>query len=213
MNKHFNSTATAQIKTGSGTLKGFFVATAATTPTIKLTDGIGGTPASAVKATGVYTLTDVFTDGETVTVGNRTYTMKATLSTRTVTDEVLIGVSAAISLDNIKLAVTAGAGEGTKYSTGTLVHDQVTATTNTATAQTFEALFAGTVANALSTTETAADGSFAATTLVGGLEAVTLMVNTFTPIAATYYDMGEVAFANGLHWTEGGAVDVTFFYD
>ena len=56
-----------------------------------------------------------------------------------VVDEVKIGVSAAATLDNLKLAINNSATEGTEYSFGTKAHVQVTATTNTDTAQTVEA--------------------------------------------------------------------------
>lgn len=59
-----------------------------------------------------------------------------------VVDEILIGDSAAHTLDTLKDAINntaTYAGEGTGYSTGTKAHTQVTATTNTDTAQTVAA--------------------------------------------------------------------------
>lgn len=94
------------------------------------------------------------TDGDTLTLGAVTYTFKDTLSTGpTVANEIKIGASAAVTLDNVKLAVNAGAGIGTNYSTGTVVHPTITATTNTDTEQTFEALTGGTGGNALAKAE------------------------------------------------------------
>jgi len=76
-------------------------------------------------------------DGDTVTIGDTVYTFRTTLTTdpSTVPFEVLIGVSAAVALDNLKLAIDAGAGEGTEYSTGTTEHETVSGSTNTDTTQ------------------------------------------------------------------------------
>ncbi len=61
----------------------------------------------ATYATGVLTSTGTApSDGDTVTVGSTTYTFRTTLSTSPRTrNEVLIGVSAAVALDNLKLAI------------------------------------------------------------------------------------------------------------
>jgi len=73
MNKYKNLTASAAIKTGTGVVSGVII-NSHSSGTLQLNDGLSGTAASAVKATGVLTGTDVFTDGETVTVGARVYT-------------------------------------------------------------------------------------------------------------------------------------------
>lgn len=216
--KYAQKTASALIKTGSGSVSGIMVAAASNTPTIKLTDGVSGTAAAAVKATVVFTLTDVMQDGETITLGvggaQKIYTFRTALSSPAQPNEVLIGASAAASLDNLKSAVNGSAGEGTTYSTGTVAHTQVTATTNTNTEQTFEAITAGTIGNTYVSTETTANGSFASATLTGGLQAIVNLVNTFTPVAGTMYDFGsDVAFGEGLYLTIGGTVDCTVFYD
>jgi len=73
--------------------------------------------------------------GGTITIGDVVYTFRTALSSPAVPNEVLIGVSAAACLDNLKLAINAGSGAGTNYSTGTLVNSAVEATTNTDTTQ------------------------------------------------------------------------------
>ena len=212
MNKYKNLTASAVIKTGTGVVSGVIV-NSHSSGTLKLNDGLDGTAASAVKATGVLTGTDVFTDGETVTVGARTYTFVTALSSPSVVDEVLIGVSLAVSLDNLKSAINATAGAGTTYSTGTLVHEQVTATTNTDTAQTLEALSGGTYGNEVATTETGANASFAATTLAGGADANTLLNNTMTFASGERnIELFEASFSTGLYATIGGTADITIIY-
>ena len=42
--------------------------------------------------------------------------------------------------------------------------------------------------------------------------ATTVLVNTFTLAAATYYNMGDVAFGTGLYATLENAPDITLFY-
>lgn len=134
---------------------------------------------TGVKATGTLTSTDVFTDGETVSIDGRTYTFKTTLSSPAQQDEVLIGISAAVSLDNLKLAINQGStayptaadssGEGTTWSTGTVRHATVIATTNANDSQVVEAREYGTRPNSFATTSTAADNTWGATTLTGGV--------------------------------------------
>ena len=42
--------------------------------------------------------------------------------------------------------------------------------------------------------------------------ATTILVNTFVPVAATYYSMGDVAFGTGLYVTIANTADITLFY-
>jgi hypothetical protein len=42
--------------------------------------------------------------------------------------------------------------------------------------------------------------------------ATTVLINTFTPVAATYYQFGDVFFGTGLYITISGTVDCTVFY-
>lgn len=121
------------------------------------------TALSEVKATGLLTLSDVFSDGETVSIEGYTYTFRTALSTPTVAFEVLIGVSAAVSLDNLKIAINdTGGTEGTEYSVGTYAHPLVTATTNAATTQLIEAREFGTKANSFRLSESCANAAWGA---------------------------------------------------
>lgn len=43
--------------------------------------------------------------------------------------------------------------------------------------------------------------------------AAPVLVNTFTPVAATYYRFPEVAFTRGLYITISGTVDATVFFE
>lgn len=116
----------------------------------------------------------------TITINGRAYTFVVELSETSgataVVDQILYGGTEAAALDNMKLAINAGATAGTNYSTGTVVNADVEATTNTNTEQTILALVAGTVGNAITTTETLANTSWTSTVLTGGLEAETITI-------------------------------------
>lgn len=137
------------------------------------------TALTGVKATAVLTGSDVFTDGETVTVRGVTYTMRDALSDPVQGYEVLIGANLAASLDNLKLAINGGStayptaadasGRGTTWSNGTVRHPYVTATTNTNTEQTVEAIDFGTAPNRWAVSETAANAAWGASTLANGV--------------------------------------------
>lgn len=110
---------------------------------------------------------------ETVTIGSKVYSFVDVLSetnapAAAIANQVLFGADSAAALDNLKLAINHGATEGTNYSTGTTAHSQVTATTNTDTAQTVEALQTGSSYNSVATTETLSNGGWGAVTLTGG---------------------------------------------
>lgn len=138
----------------------------------------------AVKATATLTLTGVITpgshaesvvtantivDGSEITIGDITYTFKTALSSGpAVPYEVLIGAGDAEALDNLKLAINGGAGEGTNYSTGTEAHPDVVATDNAATTQKVVARVPGTAANTVATTAGDATLSWPAATLGDG---------------------------------------------
>ncbi len=114
----------------------------------------------------------VTTGAATITIGDITYTIVDELSENygatAVAYQVKKGASEATMLDNLKLAVNATGTAGTNYSTGTLVHPTVVATTNADTVQTFRGRVVGASLNTVATTETLANTAFADTTLGGG---------------------------------------------
>lgn len=126
------------------------------------------TAVAGTLATGTLTSTGVApTDGDTVTIGSQTYTFKTALTAGTA-NQVLIGASAAIALDNLKSAINGTGTAGTDYTAVTPVHSKVTATTNTDTTQVVEARdFAVTNAD-IATTEVAVTLSWGAATLASG---------------------------------------------
>lgn len=109
---------------------------------------------------------------ETVTIGAKTYSFVDVLSetngAAAIANQVLFGANSAEALDNLKLAINGGATAGTNYSTGTVAHTQVTATTNSDTEQTVEAAQTGSSYNTVATTDTLSNGGWGAATLEGG---------------------------------------------
>lgn len=170
------------------------------------------TALTGVKATGLLTSdATAFADGETVTIEGKSYTFRTTLSSPAQVNEVLIGISAAVSLDNLKIAINASGGtEGTEYSVGTVAHSLVTATTNTNTTQLVEARQFGTAANEYSLGETCAHAAWGAakmgtvvTSEVAGVANVPDEI-LLTGVAATELDYLKDAINNGaIATTEG----------
>lgn len=110
-------------------------------------------------------------DGETVTIQNKTYTFKTTLTTTPgVEGEVLIGASADDSLTNLADAVnrdTPSSKNGVKY-WAAAAHPLVTSSSVSSHALTITAVGGGTAGNAITTTDYAAHLSWGAATLGSG---------------------------------------------
>lgn len=123
-------------------------------------------------ATGVLTATGNFVDSETVTIGSRTYKFTVNLSTPAVVNEVKIGANASASLDNLIAAINHAAGEGTTYSTGTVVHADVTAAAGDGDTMNVTAKVKGVAGNSIASTVAAASCSFGAAALANGADAV-----------------------------------------
>lgn len=110
-------------------------------------------------------------DGDRVTIDGVSYIFRTAL-TNTVGApyEVLIGVSAAVALDNLKSAINL---DGTAvYGAGTALHPTVTATTNTDTTQLVQAKKYGNSENNIITVETSSHLSWGAATLASGADRV-----------------------------------------
>ena len=152
----------------------------------------------------------VTTGAATVTIGAITYTIVDELSENYGADaiayQVKKGASEATMLDNLKLAINGTGTAGTNYSTGTVAHAYFIATTNTDTAQTIVSRAVGDAAftaviNALATTETLANTTWADTTFGGGTgnsnPAVTTDAATFTIGTRTYTAVLELSETSG----------------
>jgi hypothetical protein len=120
--------------------------------------------------TTTLTSSGVAVAGETVSVGNVTYTWRAAITAASPANEIKIGAAATNSLDNLKDAIngTASVGApGSEYSQATKRHPNVTAGTKTATTL----IIAATNTNAdgvLATTETMTNWAFTGATLSAG---------------------------------------------
>ena len=136
----------------------------------------------AVKATATVTSSGVdVTADDTVTINGKAYKFVATP-----TDEgdVDIGGTAAVTLDNLKLAVNRtdpDTNDGVKYKCAA-AHTTVAATTNTDTVQTLEALTAGAGGSAYTLTKSAVTLSVPALEFDGGVTEVPLQAGTIRGI-------------------------------
>lgn len=153
----------------------------------------------------------VTTGAATVTIGSTVYTIVDALSesygATAIPYQVLKGASEATMLDNLKSAINGTAGAGTTYSTGTVAHPDVIATTNSDTVQHIRSRTIGTAAqttaiNAIATTETLANTAWSDTTLGGGTgssdPAITTDAATFTIGDITYTAVLTLAETLGL---------------
>lgn len=111
-------------------------------------------------------------DGDFIQVDGVTYTAKTTLSVPALANEVLIGGSAAVFLDNLKSAINRTGTVGTDYSSATVIHPTVTATTNTDTTQLVVAKQIGATGNLITTSETSTHLSWTGANLTNGANAV-----------------------------------------
>jgi hypothetical protein len=120
--------------------------------------------------TGTITASGVAVAGNTITIGDVTYTFRAAITAASPANEVKIGAAATNSLDNLKDAIngTANVGApGTEYSQATVRHPLVTAGAKDAT--TLVVASTDTNANgALATTETMTNWAWGASTLSAG---------------------------------------------
>jgi len=127
---------------------------------------------AGVAATGTLTMnTDQPHDGDTVLMGNTTYTFKTALSAEpTVANEVLIAATTTeASMDNLIAAIEGTGVEGTNYSVDTLSQGAVTASKATADTMLVTYDTVGTLGNQYDTAGTATHATWGNTTLVGGI--------------------------------------------
>lgn len=167
------ASGTAGTEYSTGTEAHPFVTSSVVTNTLTVTALEVGVAANDLD-TLASTSPDSHQDWADTTLGGGTG--NSTPGVDSIANEVLIGASAAAFLDNVKSAINGTAGEGTTYSTGTVAHPLIEATTNTDTTQLFVSRsgVSHTVADALaSTTPTLTHTTFGATTLGGGNDAAT----------------------------------------
>ena len=181
-------------------------------------------------AFGATTFVDgVTTAAATVTVGGLandgvTYTfvdaLSETAGATAIPNQVLFGAATANALDNLALAIDKGSTEGTNYSTGTVAHPYVAASTNSDTEQAVIARNYDKASNSIAVSTTLTDGAWATATLTGGLNPAPTICSTITLPAEAgltsldrFIKMGNLDFSEGLYFTEGGTCDVTFVWN
>jgi hypothetical protein len=165
----------------------------------------------------------VTSDAATFTIGDTTYTavleLSETSGATAVPYQILWVTNEATFLDNVKLAVNASGLAGTQYSTGTIEHPLVYATTNADTTQVFLSKTTGTGGNSIATTETLGNYSFTSTVMASGTGANGRIMHdtmTFSAVATTgerVLDFGGETFTNGLYATIGGTANLTISYE
>ena len=125
-----------------------------------------------VAATATLTSSGQVNDGDTVEIDGKTYTYKAILSD---TDGfVKIGVTQALSMENLRRAINLDGVAGTNYALSTTLHPTVSAT-DTATTVDITAKANGTEANAIILAENSVELDWDNATMTGGLnETITI---------------------------------------
>lgn len=121
-----------------------------------------------VMATATLTSDDVFLATETVTIGGKTYTFRASLTAGGLENEILIGANQTASHLNLLRAVNGGAGKGTLYGNGTTENAYVWASSSDGTHTVFLAKRSGTLGNLIPTTETCGHAAFGAAVMASG---------------------------------------------
>lgn len=129
-------------------------------------------------ASGTLTTTGNAVAAETIVVGNKTYTWRATVAATA--NEVLVGASASASLDNLKSAINLD-GNTAVYGSATTINADIRASTKTATTLFMVAKVGGTAGNSLATTEAMANASYGGATLSGGAAASGNYTFAFSP--------------------------------
>jgi hypothetical protein len=147
---------------------------------------------TAVSPTTTLTSTGVFADGDTITIGGITYTMKTALTAASTANQILIGAAATNSLDNIKDAVNATAlvtTPGVGYGSLTKRNPLVTAGAKAATTLVFTVTDSN-VGGSTATTKSAANFAFTGATMSAGTLGAVVVSNTNTGMRDT---LGGVA--------------------
>lgn len=117
-------------------------------------------------ASQTLTAAGVFTDTQTVTIGGKVYTTQTVLTN--VDGNILIGASAAATLQNLRDAINLTGTPGVQYAAAMTINPYVKATFNDATTLVVKARISGAAGNFIPATETQTNASFGAATLAGG---------------------------------------------
>tara|TARA_R110000772_G_scaffold153261_1_gene264246 strand:+ start:15922 stop:18228 length:2307 start_codon:yes stop_codon:yes gene_type:complete len=121
---------------------------------------------AAAFAAGLMTLSGNLSDGDTVTIGSKVYTLQTTLTN--VDGNVLIGATQGDTVDNLAAATTLLGTPGTDYAAAMTAQGDVKGS-NDGDNLVIDALVAGAAGNLIATTETSATASWAGAVLSGGV--------------------------------------------
>jgi hypothetical protein len=135
------------------------------------------TPVNAVAASKVLTFTGNAEDGETVSIGGQSYKFQG--ESAQAANDVLIGLNAEASIDNLVAAINGDDGEGTTYGTGTVAHESVTAAKEDTDKLVVTAKTKGESGNSIAIAKTVANATWAddATALSGGIDGTVGVAN------------------------------------
>lgn len=128
-----------------------------------------------VFALGTLTSSGVFTDTQTVVVGGKTYTTQTVLTN--VDGNVLIGASAAATLQNLFDAINLTGTPGTQYATAMTINAEVFAFSVGATTLVVKSKTPGAIGNLIASTETQTNAAWGAATLASGSGNVNTALN------------------------------------
>src|SRR5574343_587096 len=129
------------------------------------------TAVTGTNPTTTLTASGVAVAGETITIGDVTYTWRASITSASPANEVKIGAAATNSLDNLKDAINGTAlvgAPGSEYSQATKRHPHVTAGAKNATTLVIASTDTNT-SGQLATTETMTNWAFTGATLASGV--------------------------------------------
>lgn len=163
----------------------------------------------------------ITTDAATVTIDTITYTAVKTLAESLGLDPVAYQVlwvsSEAVFLDNLKSAINESGTAGTDYSSNTVEHPTVTATTNANDSQIVQAKLTGTDGNLIATTDTLGNYAWGAATLAGGTgdTVSSIIMDTYTlPTGSSVINFNTpIHFDRGLYVVIAGtAANITVLY-
>lgn len=142
-------------------------------------------------AIGTLTASGAIANNDTVQIGGVYYlwtnaSVDASAPAGTLANpwRVLLGASAALSLNNLYLAINAGGTAGTTYSTALVVHPTVASNVQSGNDLFVVARTPGTAGNSISTTETGANIAWGAATLANGGAAQLRQVGTPDDVGA-----------------------------
>jgi hypothetical protein len=155
-----------------------------------------------VAATGTLTFSGTGTDGDTITIGDITYTLRATPAAAYDVD---IGATASDTGDNLEAAIMGTGTPGTEYGIGTVAHPDVSASNTTGTV-TVTALVTGTAGNSIATSEVGSGASWGGATLSAGTGTSYIEGTDYT----MNYDVGLLSFVDGGAITSGVDVEVDY---